>query len=153
MKNIKLREQIIGYRKQDPTITSTEIAELLGYSRERIRQILIELNMNVKTVRSGRPKSNIVCKVCNVVFQTSKEYRSYLLCPKCAQKRLERVENNKIMYPCSSCGTIIHGKKWREERKRRIKNYTTLNRFCSKKCQGSWAGSHYGFGAKKQKGC
>jgi len=57
------RQQVVEYRKNYPEMTLREIGDAVGYTRERIRQILSEENLTTKS--SGRlVKPNSSCQTC-----------------------------------------------------------------------------------------
>ena len=50
------RELVERLRKANPGITQSQMADIVGVSRERIRQILIELGLPTVPERYGAPK-------------------------------------------------------------------------------------------------
>ena len=50
------REQVQKLRNIDPEITQTVMADLIGVSKERVRQLLIELELPTVPERWGTPE-------------------------------------------------------------------------------------------------
>ena len=89
-------EQAIEYRKTFPEMTLKEIGDAVGYTRERIRQILSKENLT--TSSSGRKKPKSSCLTCNQLVPR----RRMLYCsPKC------RFPNGKTTFSCSFCQNSI----------------------------------------------
>lgn len=122
--------QAIALRKSSPCLTAKEIGDKLGVSRERIRQIL---------KRDSLPTLRYVSKV---------------YCANCGKRLLH---GNKTGY-CKKCLPIIHsvplvcdncGKLFIRSQTEVIRDAKdsryTGRVFCSKQCQGSYAGKRYGF--------
>ena len=120
-----LLEKIYQLRKKDPSIKAIEISRIIGCSRERVRQILLELNLPTHF-----PKHKYYCIDCGKVVQKKAK--------RCRNCWLISCRNLLI---CEVCKKKFYRKK-SDIRAAKIKNYQHI--FCSKCCQGFWLGTNYG---------
>ena len=126
-----LREEIVALRKEDPKITAAEMARRLGRSRERIRQLLVKLDLPTRI--SGPVK---LCQYCNGPVKSNNKAKLF-----CSAECYSDSRNTLVI--CHNCGVPF---------KRRIKlidyyvhvrNYERF--FCDRKCFGSWSGRNHGW--------
>ena len=119
-------------RKENPEMTLQEIGNKFDLSRERVRQILKQMDLPTKHKSFG-----------SIITQT--------ICPKCGRQKLYRAKycrkcRKELLYEFVQCETC------RIPIKRRI-SYTSYMKerrgykhiWCSKKCQGKWLANNYGF--------
>jgi hypothetical protein len=127
-------QKAIALRVADPYMTQAAIANQLGVSRERIRQIMNAHNLITQKVI---PK----CPVCGVAYR--KTHSNQQFCSMRCWGKSRRVTVN-----CHSCG------KAKEIRISDWKNNTTNPRytgkfFCDRRCSGRHLGTNYGIGRSK----
>lgn len=131
---IKLRDYFPDKRVHRGELTL--VANELGVSRERVRQIANKLKYTAAN-EVYRQETARVCEVCGKVF-FSKRRRKYCS-GDCYKKHLEKYWTTVF---CKECGRGI----------RVLKSYVSIGRaptFCGKVCQGKFLGKHYGIGRPK----
>ena len=111
-------------------MTMSEIARLVGISRQRVFQILQEEGLPTKHLVRPVNKYQYNCLVCGKI-STNK------FCSNECQKQWRQ-----IPIVCTRCGRIFF-----RSATQLLHNYRThyRNLFCSKYCAGKWIGEHYGF--------
>jgi len=95
IKGEKIRSEIIALRTNQPNIRASRIAEIIGVSRERVRQILVELDMPTNffkqriyhCIECGKEiyKPSNYCQNC-YTEKCHKKYRTKLICPYCKKE-------------------------------------------------------------------
>ena len=115
------RLEIIHLRENFPELTLREIGEKVDLTRERVRQILTDANLNTKS--SARISAPLpLCATCN---KTLRNRRLKFCSQKC------QYPNGQTTFQCSTCGisqtvmTSIY--------KARMKRNSTMN--CSRTCR------------------
>ena len=115
-------------RTLNPYATLQSIGDQCHVSRERIRQILKEAKL--PTSHLARSYNCLNCK------KEIKERRSHSFCSnKC------RYEYHNLLIECDQCHTMFRRRRSEVLRPSMKHNYY----FCSKRCQGYWLSSNYGF--------
>lgn len=112
-------EKVRALRQQNPSMPTHLIAEKVGRSRERIRQLLVKLGLPTDL----RQRVWDICPVCG-----GKKRREAKLCWKCYK------ESCWVKVPCYRCGMLIEIGKG--ALKTRRKRYSRT--FCSYKCRALW---------------
>lgn len=112
-------EKIIELRRNNPCMTMQWIADRVGVSRERIRQVLSAaglrtwstcINIFFYCVHCGKPSKREFCS------------------------RQCKKEHNRVSVACFNCGTIIN---------RKIVEITRSKRhFCTRGCFNDWRRAH-----------
>ena len=119
------RQKVRGLRSANLSMKMTEIAKIVGVSRQRVYQILQEENLPTK---SHVKKFLYECPVCGKVS-------SHKFCS-------DKCKKNWLQIPviCSECGTLFI-----RSRKQFMNSYRYHSDvlFCSKKCTGKWLNEHY----------
>lgn len=143
--NNNARERVIELRMLNPKITQTEMANEIGCSRERVRQILNDLNYVLVPDNSSKYKVERFCSNCDTMILVNKSdsHRKNFFCkPEC-----EYVYKNQELN-CVECqGLYVIP---RHVYNTRVRRGYQLN-FCGKKCQGRYLGKHHGRGVQNQK--
>jgi aldehyde:ferredoxin oxidoreductase len=122
-----VRQQIINLRKASPCINCRQIGDKVGVSRERVRQILSQNNLQTKRFKPPKPK--VQCLNCGKPT-THKQFCS-IQCGK---------DYKQISVECSECGRIFQISK--NELIHRIKRHKIDEIFCNKQCYGRYMGIH-----------
>ena len=124
-----IKQRVIGLRSSDIYMTMSDIAREVGISRQRTYQILKKARL---PTRHYSNKTQYQCLVCGTVSARK-------LCSiKC------RKEWQQIPIVCTGCGKLFTRNK---SALLASYHHNQVNIFCSKYCQGKWAGEHYGFKA------
>lgn len=129
------RDRVALIRKNYPDAKAIRIAEELGISRERVRQLLTKLNLPTSWETEPFP----TCAQCGIQFTYRPGEKSSGLCKDCF------MASKRSIIICFQC---------RKSFLLRTKDYTYRIRvrkyehtFCSKQCWGAYAGRTYGFSA------
>ena len=84
-----VREAVRALRERDPEITAASLARIVGVSRARIRQILVEEGLRTSTTRSPgakpRPNLEVVRHMQEVLQQMDAQIRSESYCATCSK--------------------------------------------------------------------
>ena len=126
------KEVIVRIRRKEPNKPAAHIARELGVSRERVRQLLVELDLPTNTARKP-----VYCIDCGKRRRNSTK-TGY--CRKCWIKY--QYEQSLITLICDSCGLSFR-------RQRKYVDFNYHHYFCNHRCQGRWLGLNYGFGARR----
>jgi hypothetical protein len=119
--------EIIEYRKNNPCLTGQAIALKFGVSRERIRQILAQANLQTK-----RTVQTYYCNGCGTQIKKN-NLSGY--CLKCLG------ENRRVSLVCDVCGKLFI----RNQEQILSKGQPHTGYYCSRRCFGIWTAKHYGF--------
>ena len=124
-------ERVIALRQANPNWTLASIGRSAGVSRERVRQILIQVGL-----WDGRRDSRIEkpCAWCGKAFYSYPKRRSRY----CSRVCFKMARTKIVETACTWCGRPLKLKEW-EAKHRRL-------HFCDRKCQGQWLGKNYGYG-------
>lgn len=132
---------VVELRKKYPCWTLQRIATDVGVTRERVRQILKKHNLPTK---AQSPK--LFCRYCGIEITCRNGFRaSHLssnktdLCSKC-HKEYELY----TMLECEECRGLFFRRTALVIFEFSRRNYNHV--WCSKSCQGKWAGRNYGTG-------
>lgn len=88
------RLAVIELRKNFPELTLREIGEEVDLTRERVRQILTDANLNTKSL--ARISSQLtLCATCNKILHNKRKF-----CNKKCQ-----FPNGQTTFQCATCGT------------------------------------------------
>lgn len=131
---------------QMPNRTFTVIGKVVGLSRERIRQLSKKMNYVPHHQITKIPKQIFkICEFCQKEFTANREITRYCS-GEC--RSLARFYNNYILLVCSNCGMgfLRENRRHHELIQREGQNF-----FCSKKCQGIWLSTGYGWGKTNHK--
>ena len=143
--NSNARSHIIDLRMKNPKITQTEMAREIGCSRERVRQILNDLNYVL--VPNNSEKNTVVqyCSNCNVMVyvKKSKSNKKYIFCNNECENIYKYQDLN-----CVECKNLYIIP--RNIYNTRLRRGYKLN-FCSKECQGRYLGKNHGRGVQTLK--
>lgn len=134
------RASIIAIRLEQPNATEARIATLVGISKSRVSQILIEEGLPTRHASPVNIKWLGICPECGVVFK---------------KHCLRQVHCNKLCFHnsrlitiyCSDCGKPIE--KLRSEVERKRERGQRLF-FCNRICLGKYLGKIAGFGAQPE---
>jgi len=123
-------------RWTNPCATLQDMGDHFGVTKERIRQVLNELDL---PTRHYSEKKMVGCMKCGNSFlaKKGKEFCSI----KCRQ------DYNSVMVSCNQCGKMV--KKRVSDivlTENRLKIGYKGNSFCDKKCQGFWLAEKHGYG-------
>jgi len=118
---------------EHPDWTHTQIGEVMGVGRERVRQLLLLEGISVREMRKLSRIQKEVCPVCG-----GRKKDTSKICNTCYRK----LHNVKCV--CETCGKEFVRYKSQVERDGGIEP-----RFCSRECQGVWLGTTYGFKGEK----
>ena len=132
-KSAAIRANIIALRDKDPEISASEMSRILGRSRERIRQLLIVLDLPTNT-RLG--KEARLCKQCHSEIVIGKKSKKMFCSRECFSNSL------RTLIPCSRCGELLI------KRIAHLEYYINKGYrhfFCNRECFGSWAGNQWGW--------
>lgn len=127
-----IADEVVEYRKKNPCLTLQQVGDHFSRSRERIRQILFENGERTTNIRYG--KTVVICPNCG-----GRKSRNGKFCQQCDR------QNRKIPISCPICGNIFM--RSQADTLFRITRQNRQHFFCSEKCNGSYSGRHYGFGA------
>lgn len=135
MANTLIRDSTRRILQVNPSLTYSEIARLLGVSRERIRQ--------VSGQRRRKPR---FCKVCGVqilmkhdgITETAYNLR---YCADCwIEAKEQRKKSHLIAFTCETCGETFF-RKTGEVKSQQRKGHSI--RWCGRRCHGKWLGANY----------
>lgn len=130
------REKLAKMRWMNPCATLQDLSEHFGVTRERIRQVLNELEL---PTRHFSEKKMVGCLQCDNPIREGKEF-----CNRKCQN-----DYNTISISCSQCGKLMKRKACRTLlTESRIKLGYKGNFFCSKRCQGFWLAEKHGYGVE-----
>jgi len=129
--NSVIRKQVIELRSSNIYMTMSDIAREVGISRQRAFQILQKAGLPTKYYINT---TKYACLVCGTVSL-------HKFCSNKCKK-----EWQQIPIVCTTCGKLFTRNKNAVLASCR-RNQANL--FCSKYCQGKWAGEHYGFKAHR----
>ena len=118
-----------------PTLQT--VGDAMKVSRERVRQIAAIAGIT-KWLKKRRPY--VICPICGSTYR--KIHVDSKTCSKACSKVYIKAHRNPTVMTrriCESCGGVFF-------RKTYLVRKASPARFCSKKCQGSWVGKHYGKG-------
>lgn len=133
-------QRVALIRKNYPDTKAIRISEELGISRERVRQLLVELDL--PTSFEIEPMPN--CKHCGVQLLYRLKEQSTGLCKDCF------MASKRIVVVCFQCRqSFILRKTDYDMRKRRGYQHT----FCGQRCKGAYLGKTYGFLAYPENMC
>jgi len=128
------RDKLAKMRWMNPCATLQEISEHFGVSRERIRQVLNELELPTRHYTETKMVS---CLQCGSPIKEGKEF-----CGRNCQNAY-----NTILITCSQCGQLMERKACQTLlTESKIKNGYKGNFFCSKRCRGFWLAEKHGYG-------
>lgn len=127
------KNKVSELRQENPEMKAIDIAKRVGVSRERVRQILIDLGL---PTNFNKP---VFCKSCGVRIDSR---GSTGFCQKCYLEALH--ETHWATLICDGCGKEYELRLSVISRRQHNKHHS-----CSNKCKGSWFGKKYGFGRKK----
>ena len=127
----------------NPYRTLQSIGNELGFTRERIRQIINRHNITYpdNLINRYRPDPKLYCPVCSKVTHKKTIMRNNM-CGAC------KVESKRIQGVCMECGKHIHLTSKQSRAKRanaRPKNVNINHIFCGVSCASKYVGKHYGF--------
>lgn len=129
MKNT--RSTVLDLAKSHKHHSMVGIAEEVGVSRERVRQILRSENIADYTSKTRFKKPHYCSKCGNVILVNNGRYAK--LCVDC------RHMVNPVTWPCDYCGCPVTRKYYH---RKRFKNGELSGLvFCNKQCQGLWLGT------------
>tara|TARA_B100000745_G_scaffold242193_1_gene164517 strand:- start:353 stop:901 length:549 start_codon:yes stop_codon:yes gene_type:complete len=145
--------------EENPKVTLKEIADEIGRTKERVRQLINDSHKDndlkpihrIKRRGGINPEKKDFCidgcgKSVYKVFRkkfTSPEY----ICRDCRKKRWEAVKIS-----CSNCGKTFspnEGYKYHRRLYKKKAKYPDLD-FCGKTCLGEYSGKNFGFGANRR---
>ena len=127
-----LRKLVVKKRLNNPCSTLQQIAETVGVTKERVRQILVSENL---PTRRWKPRS-YKCNNCGLIFPAVNGRVCKFCSPEC------RKEYYQATLPCDECGklfTLSYG-----VIRKRVK-FGCQHFYCSQRCRGIVAGKKYGF--------
>ena len=121
-------------------LTLQAAGDAMNVSRERVRQIATVAGIT-KWLKKRRPY--VVCPICGTTYKTI--HVGSKTCSRVCSKVYTKAHRNPTAMTrrvCEVCGDVFF-------RKTCLVRKNSPARFCSKVCQGSWAGKHYGKGKPK----
>ena len=125
------KQRVLDIRKKDPLRKAIDIAQEVGISRERVRQLLNELGLptNLKN-----PKKIYLCSGCGRSILYTQ--RRTMLCAIC------KIKSNYQLVTCQGCGEQFPRRNCvvRTSKKRGYEHV-----FCSYSCNGKHNAAQYGF--------
>jgi hypothetical protein len=128
------KEKLAKMRWMNPCATLQELSDSFGVTRERIRQVLNELELPTKHYSE---KKMVSCLQCGSPIKEGKEFCNL----KCQNAY------NTILITCSQCGKLMERKACQTLlTESRMKLGYKGNFFCSKRCQGFWLAEKHGYG-------
>ena len=137
------REVVKKLRIKNPCASAQDIAQKVGISRERVRQILSSEGLEIKSVLRGKPKIR-VCMNCLKEFDNKLKQGKKFCSRKCWS------DYSRITLVCQVCGKNF---KRRASEVIYYFNHPQLGNgkiresiCCSRICNGKLRGSNYGFG-------
>lgn len=131
-----VREDVINIRRSNPCATLQGIADKVGVSRERIRQILESERLQTKHY-----KQKYDCLNCHNIFTPKSSKRGLRFCSvKC------KYEYTHPLIICDNCGILFRKSASYIRRESKSIRYKG-NNYCSRKCFGIVLGTTHGFKA------
>lgn len=128
------RDKLAKMRWMNPCATLQDMSEHFGVTRERIRQVLNEMEL---PTRHYSEKKMVGCLKCGSPIKEGKEF---------CNRRCQN-DYNTISISCSQCGKLMKRKACRTLlTESRMKLGYKGNFFCSKRCQGYWLAEKHGYG-------
>ena len=115
------RLAVTNLRKSFPELTLREIGEAVDLTRERVRQILTDANLNTKSLARMYPPLPL-CATCNKTLHNKR-------LKFCSQKC--QYPNGQTTFQCATCG--ISKTVMTSVYKARMKRNSTMN--CSRTCR------------------
>ena len=128
----RVRSAIVALRKEDPNISASEISRRVGRSRERIRQLLVSMDLPTKV-----SKSIILCEYCNGEIIAKTRTRRVFCSMQCYS------DSRNTLIICDNCGDLFKRRITQLEYYTHVRGYEHY--FCSRRCFGSWAGKNFGW--------
>jgi protein-arginine kinase activator protein McsA len=135
------RELTIIERGLNPYATLRQIADKVGVSKERVRQILSELNLPTRHKQSCKP--HYICNNCGRVFPRIGGRAHNLFCSWNCYKTYCLL-NNYATLECDTCGILFTLRY--SQLSARVRN-GQQHFYCSRSCKGRATGMTYGFAA------
>jgi len=130
------KDKLAKMRWTNPCATLQDMGDHFGVTRERIRQVLNELELPTKHYAE---KTMMGCLKCGTPFP-EKEGKEF------CSRECQSVYNT-ILITCSQCGKLMKRKACQTLlTESRIKLGYKGNFFCSKRCQGFWLAEKHGYG-------
>ena len=127
-----IRAAIVSLREEDPYITASEMSRKLGRSRERIRQLLVILELPTKVVYPIR-----FCEQCGGLIGSKNGTRKNFCSMQCYS------DSCNTLLTCDNCGDLF------KRRIAQIEYYTYVrgyeHYFCDRRCFGAWSGRNFGW--------
>ena len=114
------RPQVIALRKEHPEWRLGDIGDVVGITRERVRQIL-----RTEGLPTRQPRT--LCAWCSIPIKKAHKYCS----------RAHRHAASLAAYTCELCGRVFFRNK-KQVDKHREKFFAA--RWCSNQCQGTYIG-------------
>ena len=116
------RQQIIQLRLENPRIRAIKLAELVGITRERVRQILKKEGLTTKFEEDYPVRPPTFCLTCGNVTPT----RGRKYCSK------ECYVRKRVVISCAECGKRMEFRP--SEHRARLRQTTSGKLFCSRSC-------------------
>ncbi len=114
--------EVIDIRRNSPNMSMTEIASLVGASRQGVYQILRHYGFPTWVT-----KTKLHCRICDIAVDTEAKFRYNK--EKCSQCRIKA---NVVYATCDWCDAPLIRKTYLDRGK---------FHWCDKHCQGKWVGS------------
>lgn len=130
------KQLVCDLRRDNPCLTLESIANKVGVSRERVRQILRSESLPTKAIkRLWRKKA--ICPNCGILFMHKNSNNDYcsLSCKK---------EHHRITLSCDGCRRLFI--RPQAEILYRARVSPDKKWFCSRACRSRYLGTTYGFG-------
>jgi hypothetical protein len=116
-----------------------ELGDLAGITRERARQICVDLARREGIVRPPPPDNRPRCSVCKTVLSGATKSGH---CEPC------RYKLHTVYMKCHQCGKMKEDRLQNYERRQKDPRYSG-RAFCDRVCLGRWLGLKYGFNRGK----
>jgi len=153
-----LNEWIYAIVQEKPKATLQDIADEVGLTRERIRQIInISLEDNdLKPIHrikrrggmDGLKMDDCVGGCGKSMYKVFRRYaNSPYMCHPCRKREWE-----ELRLTCTNCGrtfSLSDSYKYHRKSYKRRAKHPEMN-FCSKSCLGEYSGRNFGFGANRK---
>ena len=128
------RDKLAKMRWMNPCATLQDMGDHFGITKERVRQVLNEMNL---PTRHFSEKKMVSCLQCGNPIREGKEF---------CNRECQNIYNT-ILITCSQCGKLMKRKACQTLlTESRIKLGYKGNFFCSKRCQGFWLAEKHGYG-------